>query len=76
MYTVYPNRIRTDQGSIFASDRWSQITNFHAIELTLSGVNAHSSLEIGERLHSELRRIYNKITHAHPTTSKKDSPST
>lgn len=71
MYTGYPNCIRTDQGSVFTSDRRRQITSFSGIQLRLSGVKAHSSLGIGERLHSPLRRIYNKITHGHPTRAKR-----
>ena len=31
------------------------------IELRISGVEAHNSLGIGERLHEPLRRIYRKI---------------
>ena len=66
MYTGYPNRMRTDQGSIFTSERWKQRTDMAGIQLRLSGVKAHNSLGIGERLHEPLRRIYRKIKHNHP----------
>ncbi len=70
MYTGYPNRLRTDQGSVFTSDRWRQIAESNGIQLRLSGVKAHSSLGIGEKLHGPLRRIYNKVVASHPTLPK------
>ena len=70
MYTGYPNRLRTDQGSVFTSQRWKQLTDLQGIQLRLSGVKAHSSLGIGERLHEPLRRIYNKISHHKPHVDK------
>ena len=70
MYTGYPNRLRTDQGSVFTSDRWRKIAESNGIQLRLSGVKAHSSLGIGEKLHGPLRRIYNKVVASHPTLPK------
>ena len=70
MYTGYPNRLRTDQGSVFTSQRWKQLTDLQGILLRLSGVKAHSSLGIGERLHEPLRRIYTKISHHKPHVDK------
>ena len=49
LYTGYPNRLRTDQGSIFTSPRWRELTDLNGVQLRLSGVRAHSSLGIGER---------------------------
>lgn len=56
-YPGFPNRFRTDQGSALTSDRWKRLTNRNGIQLRLSGVQAHSSLGIGERLNEPLRRI-------------------
>lgn len=66
VYPGYPNRLRTDQGSVFTSIRWKQLTDLNGIELRIFGVQAHSSLEIGERLHEPLRRIYQKIRQDYP----------
>lgn len=69
VYTGYPNRLRTDQGSAFTSDRWRQLADTNGVKLRLSGIEAHSSLGIGERYHEPLRRIYRKIRYTHPTVS-------
>jgi transposase InsO family protein len=58
LYTGYPNRLRIDAGSIFASPRWKELSNMAGITLRMSGVEAHNSLGIGERMHGPLRRIY------------------
>ncbi len=71
MYTGYPNRMRTDQGSIFTSERWKQLTDIAGVQLRLSGVRAHNSLGIGERLHSPLRRIFEKVKHNYPAADPK-----
>ena len=70
MYTCYPNRLRMDQGSAFTSDRWRELASNVGIQLRLSGVTAHNSLGIGERLHDPLRRIFRKLRHDNPLTSK------
>jgi hypothetical protein len=61
VYTGYPNRLRVDAGSIFSSNRWKQLSDMTSIRLRISGVEAHNSLGIGERLHEPLRRIYKKV---------------
>lgn len=66
IYTWYRNRLRTDQGSEFISDWWREFTNFTAIQLRLSGIQAHSSLGTGDTYHAPLRRIYCKIRYFHP----------
>jgi hypothetical protein len=57
LYTGYPNRLRVDAGSIFSSDRWKQLSDMTGIRLRISGVEAHNSLGIVERLHEPLRKI-------------------
>jgi hypothetical protein len=66
-YTGYPNRLRTDAGSVFVSPRFKELTNLAGIELRISGVEAHNSLAIGERLHAPLRRVHEKIRFDFPT---------
>ena len=66
LYTDYPSRLRDDQGSSFTSDRWRQLTDHAGIPLRMSGVKAHSSLGIGERLHETLRSIYRKVRAEYP----------
>jgi hypothetical protein len=43
LYTGYPNRLRIDAGSIFASPRWKELSNMAGITLRMSGVEAHNS---------------------------------
>ena len=71
MYTGYPDRLRTDAGSVFTSPRWKEIAKMAGIELRLSGIEAHNSLGIGERYHEPLRRIYRKVKHDHPNLMPK-----
>lgn len=56
-----PNHIRADQGSVFTSKYWDDITTLHGVELQLSGTQSQNSLEIGERYHAPLRRIFRVI---------------
>lgn len=46
------------------------MTNINGIGLRLSGVQAHSSLGIGERLIEPPRRIYNKIRNYHASADQ------
>lgn len=66
VYVGYPNRIRTDQGSVFTSKYWDSITALHGIDLQLSGVESHNSIGIGERYHAPLRRIFRVIHSQYP----------
>ena len=66
LYTEFPNRIRTDAGSVFTSPRWREMAESVGIELRISGVEAHNSLGIEERLHAPLRRIFRKIVFDFP----------
>jgi transposase InsO family protein len=66
LYTGYPNRLRIDAGSIFASLRYKELSNMAGITLRMSEVEAHNSLGIGERMHGPIRRIYNNIRMDYP----------
>lgn len=70
MYTGFPNRRRTDAGPVFTSTRWRHITDMTGIEIRISGVEAHNSLGIGERLHDPLRRIYRMFKEHFPNLSQ------
>lgn len=64
IYPGYHNRI--SQVSAFISDQWTQLTNLNAIELRLSGANAHSSLGVGVKQHGPRWRTYLKVHHHYP----------
>jgi transposase InsO family protein len=66
IYIGYPDRLRIDSGSAFTSVKWKTITESRGITLSISGVEAHNSLGIGERYHGPLRRVYQKIEHEFP----------
>ena len=65
-YLGYPNRMRTDLGSAFNSEKWRRYTNTCGMQLLLSGAQSHNSLGIGERYHEPLRRIFRKISIDYP----------
>lgn len=66
VYVGIPNRIRTDQGSVFTSQFWDNITALHGIDLQLSSIQSHNSIGIGERYHAPLRRIFRVIRSQYP----------
>jgi hypothetical protein len=66
IYTGYPDRLRIDSGSAFTSLKWKTLTESRGITLSISEVEAHNSLGIGERYHGPLRRVYQKIEHESP----------
>jgi hypothetical protein len=62
----YPNRFRTDSGTVFTTSKWKELTDVAGIALRISGIEAHNSLGIRERHHGPLRRIYRKVKMTHP----------
>lgn len=70
LYTGFPNRLRTDAGSIFTSPRWKEITDSAGVTMRISGVEAHNSLGAGEALHHPLRQIFRKVQHDHADVPK------
>ena len=70
MYLGYPDKIVTDQGSVFTSEEWEERCNKANIELDNTGTESHSSLGQGETYHSMLRRVYNKVHLTHPELPK------
>lgn len=45
-YTGYPNRVRSDRGSVFKIEKWKKLFESTGIETRLSGIRAHSSLGV------------------------------
>jgi hypothetical protein len=66
VYTGYPRKTRTDAGTIFTSDAWKHLHDTNGIILQISGIESHNSIGLGERMHSPLRRVYNKILMYYP----------
>lgn len=66
VYTCYPNRLLTKQGSAFTSDKWKTIIAQIELQLRLSVVRANFSLRIVKRSHDPLRRGYHETRHAGP----------
>ena len=67
LYTGYPDKMRVNQGSVFTSSKWKDLTDMSGIEPSLSGVESHNSLGAGERYHDSLRRIFLKIRYSQPS---------
>ena len=66
IYTGLPNRMLVDQGSAFGP-LFVSIWAMSNVEVQRTGIEAHSSLGIGERYHQPLRQTYRKIMATHPT---------
>lgn len=69
IYTGLPNRILTDQGSQFG-ERFIELVRLPDVEVTRTGVEAHSSLGLGERYHEPLRSTFRKIMKSRPDVEK------
>lgn len=61
VFIAYPNTIRLDQESSFNSEESSQLTRDAGLKVQFSGVEAHSSIGVGEKYHGPPRRMYNKV---------------
>ena len=61
MYVVFPESLLTDQGSVFLSKEWAYNCESSEIKLHHTGTESHNSLGIGEKYHSNLRTIYQKV---------------
>lgn len=60
----YPDWSRTDQGSVFTSARWNNLSEINVIEHHFSVVKSHSSLDVKEKYNEPLQRIYQKMRHS------------
>ena len=50
----------------FVSNRFRNLCQLDGISLKISAVESHNSNDVGERYHSSLRRIYQKVVRKHP----------
>ena len=66
VYVGYPNKIKVDQGSVFTSKKWEELSSSHGIEVQLSGIESHNSIGVGERYHGPLRKIFSILRHDNP----------
>lgn len=67
VYTRLPNRMLVDQARCFG-DSFIHLAAIANMAVERIGVEAHSSLGLGERYHQPLRTTYRKIICAHPKT--------
>ena len=67
IYTGLPNRMLVDQGSYFG-ETFATLGALSNVDVKDTGVEAHSSLGLGERYHQPLRNTYRKIMSEHPLT--------
>lgn len=61
VYAGYPNRITTDQGSLFTSKYWDDIVALHRIDLELFGIESQNSIDIGKGYHVPLWHTFKII---------------
>ena len=67
IYTRLPNRMLVDQGTNFR-DAFKNFGALANISVDSTGVEARSSLGLGDRYHQPLRQTFRKMMSAHPKT--------
>ena len=67
IYTRLPNRMLVDQGS-YSGETFATLGALSNVDVKDTGVEAHSSLGLGERYHQSLRNPYRKIMSEHLPT--------
>ena len=71
IYTGLPNRILVDQGSnVGKSEPFISLAARANVEVQGTGIEAHSSLGIGERYHEPVRTTFRKIMFVYPNVDK------
>ena len=68
-YVGFPDVISVDQGPQFQSKEWKSLLQLAGIKFKPSGVEHHNAINVGERYHSFLRKIFHKIESSHPSYS-------
>jgi hypothetical protein len=66
LHVGHPDTFNLDQGSVFTSPRWKELSDMAGIRLQLSGIESHNSIGSGERYHAQLRHIYTNIRMDYP----------
>lgn len=64
VYLGHPSKIKVDQGSVFTSKKWEELSSSHGIEIILLCVESHNSIGVGKRYHEPLRKIFNILRNA------------
>jgi hypothetical protein len=62
--TFFPGFLRTmrcESGPQFTSQRWMDLCAGVGVNLTLRNIETHNLIGLNERLHSSLRRVYEKM---------------
>ena len=65
----YSDEIRADQGPQFRAKEFKTVGGMAWIKITLSGVEIHNSLGVGERYHDYLRKTDMKVRNEFPTVA-------
>lgn len=65
VYVGFPESFLTDQGSVFVAKEWEHNCETNDIKLRHTGTESHNSLGAGEKYHSTLRTIYQKVRTEH-----------
>lgn len=60
-YVGFPDLIAIDQGTQFTNDEWATILAAPRIAIRQPGVESHNIFGVGERYHSYLRQIYQRV---------------
>ena len=69
-YVGFPDVISVDQGPQFQSMEWKSLLQLTGIKFKPSGVEHHNAINIEERYHSFLRKIFHKIESSHRLTQQ------
>ena len=69
IYTGLPHRILVNQGSSFG-DGFAELCHIGGIDVERTGIEAHSSLKLGERYHQPPRTVYRKLRSDNPAADK------
>lgn len=70
VYSDYPNRLRTDEDSVFTSNSRKQQTDLDKIQVCISGVETHSSFGVDERYQNPSGRFYRKMQNAYSSVPR------
>lgn len=65
VYIGFPDIISADEGPEFRSSEWKNLLQTAGIQFKLSGVESHNAINSGERYHSYLRSIFERVRNEH-----------
>ena len=70
VYSSFPRKMLTDEGSAFTSSEWKQNCTHANILLRHTGTESHNSLASGEMYHAMIRLVFNKVSLTYPQQPK------